>query len=54
MIHMLSNQFLIDTYVKVKGFNLDSGFISLLEEEMQRRNLTLIGMSQINVNMSFE
>ncbi|MFD6439949.1 sporulation histidine kinase inhibitor Sda [Peribacillus sp. NPDC060186] len=41
-MQMLSNKFLIDIYVEAKGLNLDSGFISLLEEEMQRRNFILM------------
>ncbi|MEH7012572.1 sporulation histidine kinase inhibitor Sda [Neobacillus niacini] len=42
MIQKLNNQLLIDIYVKAKRLKLDSGFISLLEEELQRRNLLLM------------
>ncbi|WP_045518499.1 sporulation histidine kinase inhibitor Sda [Neobacillus niacini] len=42
MIQKLNDQLLIDIYVEAKELKLDSDFISLLEEEIQRRNLLLM------------
>ncbi|RBW67262.1 sporulation histidine kinase inhibitor Sda [Bacillus taeanensis] len=40
-IQMISNDYLIDIYVKSVLLKVDSDFINLLENEMSRRNLTL-------------
>ncbi|RBW67259.1 sporulation histidine kinase inhibitor Sda [Bacillus taeanensis] len=40
-IQMISNNYLIDIYVKSVLLKVDSAFINLLENEMCRRNLTL-------------
>lgn len=41
MIQALSNQVLINSYVKAVMLKLDSHFIYLLQEEMRKRELML-------------
>ncbi|RBW67295.1 sporulation histidine kinase inhibitor Sda [Bacillus taeanensis] len=42
ILKQLSNQFLIHVYIEAMALKLDSSFISLFEEEIKRRNLSLI------------
>lgn len=42
MIQQVSNQFLLYTYKQALALKLNSDFISLLEEELHKRNLQLI------------
>jgi len=38
----MSDEILIDSYLKARELNLNKDFLSLLEEEIERRNLTVI------------
>ncbi|WP_332696691.1 sporulation histidine kinase inhibitor Sda [Halalkalibacter lacteus] len=42
MIQQVSNQFLIHAYIQALALKLNSDFISLLEEELHKRNLPLM------------
>ena len=37
----LSNELLIETFQKAKKYNLDQGFITLLEQELIKRKINL-------------
>ncbi|MFC0469018.1 sporulation histidine kinase inhibitor Sda [Halalkalibacter kiskunsagensis] len=42
MIQQVSNQFLLYAYTQALALKLNSDFISLLEEELRKRNLLLM------------